>query len=89
VVAISNTLADGIHGTVPARSFPVNAYGLYSLGENVWEWSNELFRIRSLIKAAKQRNTEVKTPGTHPKRWFVPVLYIDLLTLPNNSQIRP
>ncbi|MEH6522980.1 formylglycine-generating enzyme family protein [Sulfitobacter sp.] len=56
----NNTLADEFYGTAPARSFPPNAYGLYNLSGNVWEWCDEPFRIRSLTKVAKQRNIEAK-----------------------------
>jgi len=52
-----NTCADGFAATAPAISFAPNGYGLFNMVGNVWEWSAEPFRLRSLKKAAQ---------GAHP-----------------------
>jgi formylglycine-generating enzyme required for sulfatase activity len=38
-----NTAADGFRGTCPARTYKANAYGLYCMTGNVWEWCWDWF----------------------------------------------
>ena len=45
-----NLCLDGFVGTAPARSFEPNGYGLYNMAGNVWEFTSELFKVRSLKK---------------------------------------
>ena len=49
-----NTMRDGYAGTAPVWAFAPNAYGLYQMMGNVWEWTSSPFKVRSLKKAVKQ-----------------------------------
>lgn len=50
-----NTAADGWLTTAPARSFEPNGFGLYNMVGNVWEWTDEAYRVKSLKKRARDR----------------------------------
>ena len=51
-----NTARDGYATTAPARSFEPNGYGLFNMVGNVWEWTSDPFRVRSLKRDLRVRD---------------------------------
>lgn len=41
----ADTGEDGYKGTSPVRAFPPNAYGLYDMAGNVWQWTSDRYRL--------------------------------------------
>ena len=55
-----NQAQDGHYGTAPAAAFSPNGYGLYQMCGNVWEWTSQIFKTRSLSKQLQRHHADKK-----------------------------
>ncbi|MGC4032394.1 MAG: formylglycine-generating enzyme family protein [Tepidisphaeraceae bacterium] len=65
-----NTAEDGFTGLAPVKAFPPNAYGLYGMAGNVWQWTADNYRADAHAKAAALDCCLVNPAG--PKDFFDP-----------------
>lgn len=56
----TNTGKDGYKTTAPAKAFEPNGYGLFNVVGNVWEWTADPYRVKSLKKNVRARVSQMK-----------------------------
>ncbi len=68
-----NTLKDGYSSTAPSKSFPANAYGLYDMAGNVWEWCSDWYDAAYYSKEAAVKDGSLgPTQSFNPANPYTP-----------------
>lgn len=58
-----NTLQDGFAATSPVKNYPSNAYGLYDMAGNVWEWCADKYNVNTYQQAASETSVNPQGPA--------------------------
>lgn len=54
--------AGGAVGTLPARSFPANGYGLHDMTGNAWQWAADWYRADHFARQTRQQRGTIVDP---------------------------
>ncbi len=66
---VKDTAADGFVGLAPVAQFPPNAYGLYDLAGNAWEWCSDWYRADYYTQLAAGGGAAVRNPQGPDVPW--------------------
>ncbi len=65
-----STKAGGYYGTTPVKTYPPNAYELYDMAGNVWQWCSDLYHVSFYTKEKKKDASSVDPTG--PNKCYDP-----------------
>lgn len=59
-----NTVSDGFERSAPVRSYTPNAYGLYDMAGNVWEWCSDWYNANYYTECASKNMVNPTGPAS-------------------------
>jgi formylglycine-generating enzyme required for sulfatase activity len=68
IFPMDNTEEDGYSGTAPVHAYKPNAYGLYNVAGNVWEWCEDYFSPRYHLETHHRDPVYAKVADTRSLR---------------------
>lgn len=60
---VTNSKEDGFELRAPVRSYPSNAYGLYDMAGNVWEWTSDWYNFKYYKEINHEQSTLINPTG--------------------------
>jgi formylglycine-generating enzyme required for sulfatase activity len=61
---VTNSKLDGFEGLAPVKSYPANAFGLYDIAGNVWEFTSDWYNVKYYNEVANSKNSNPKGATT-------------------------
>ncbi|WP_268124906.1 formylglycine-generating enzyme family protein [Roseivirga pacifica] len=68
----NNMPKDGFEKSAPVKSYPANAYGLYDMIGNVWEWTSDWYRPDTHVRNSQAQNEKARVNPVGPPRSYDP-----------------
>jgi formylglycine-generating enzyme required for sulfatase activity len=62
---VNNSKADGFELRAPVKSYPANAYGIYDMAGNVWEWTSDWYNANYYKEINGQHTVLINPRGAN------------------------